>query len=34
QPFGSLLLGAAALGLLAFGAFAFFEAAYRRIDVP
>ena len=34
QPFGSLLLGAAALGLLAFGAFALFEAAWRRIEAP
>jgi len=31
QPHGQLLLGIVALGLLAFGAFSFLEARYRRI---
>ncbi len=34
QPGGHLVLGAAALGLIAFGVFALFEAALRRIVVP
>ena len=34
QPYGWTLLGAAALGLFAFGAFQFVTAAYRRIDAP
>lgn len=34
QPGGHLVLGAAALGLIAFGAFALFEAALRRIVIP
>jgi hypothetical protein len=32
QPFGPVLFGIAALGLMAFGAFGFVEARYRRID--
>lgn len=32
QPYGPWLLGAVALGLLAFGLFSFVQAAYRRID--
>lgn len=32
QPYGSALLAATALGLLAFGAYGLAEAAYRRID--
>jgi hypothetical protein len=31
QPFGSLVLGLAAAGLISFGLFAFFEAGFRRI---
>jgi Domain of Unknown Function (DUF1206) len=31
QPFGSLLLGKMALGLVAYGVFSFVEARYRRI---
>lgn len=34
QPGGHLVLGAAALGLIAFGVFALFEAAFRRIVAP
>lgn len=34
QPGGSLMLGATAVGLVAFGAFAFVEARYRRIRAP
>lgn len=34
QPFGSLILGAVAAGLIAFGLFGLFEARYRRIDAP
>ena len=34
QPFGSLLLGVAGAGLMAFGAFGFVEARWRRIVVP
>ena len=34
QPYGWALLGVTALGLFAFGAFEFIEAAYRRIDAP
>jgi len=34
QPFGSLILGFAALGLLAFGLFALMEARFRRMQVP
>src|SRR5919206_2420624 len=34
QPYGWVLLGITALGLLAFGAFEFVMAAYRRIDAP
>jgi len=31
QPFGPWLLGLVALGLIAYGAFSFFEARYRRV---
>lgn len=34
QPGGSLMLGATAVGLIAFGAFAFVEARFRRIRAP
>ena len=34
QPFGSALLAFAGAGLIAFGAFGFVEARYRRIVVP
>ena len=34
QPFGSWMLGLVAVGLVAFGAFGFVEAAYRRIRPP
>jgi hypothetical protein len=34
QPFGSLVLAFVAIGLMAFGAYAFLEARFRRIDVP
>lgn len=34
QPFGSALLAAVAAGFLAFGAYAFVQAAWRRIRVP
>lgn len=34
QPGGSILLGATAVGLVAFGAFAFVEARFRRIRAP
>lgn len=34
QPGGSLMLGATALGLVAFGVFAFVEARFRRIRAP
>jgi hypothetical protein len=34
QPFGGAVLTGAACGLIAFGVFAFFEAAFRRIVVP
>jgi hypothetical protein len=34
QPGGHLVLGAGAAGLIAFGVFALFEAALRRIVVP
>ncbi|WP_458094367.1 DUF1206 domain-containing protein [Roseomonas sp. WA12] len=34
QPFGRVLFGFVALGLMAFGAFEFAEAAYRRIVPP
>lgn len=34
QPFGSWLLGLVALGLIAFGAFGFVEAWFRRIKPP
>lgn len=34
QPYGSVLLGLAALGLIAFAAFEFIEAWARRIDPP
>lgn len=34
QPFGWMLLGATALGLMAFGAFGFVQAFYRRIAPP
>lgn len=33
QPFGRILLGVVALGLLAFGVYSFIEAAYRRVGV-
>lgn len=34
QPFGSALLAALALGLIAFGLFGVVEAVFRRIDAP
>lgn len=34
QPFGQALYGVVALGLVAFGAFEFAEARYRRIQAP
>lgn len=34
QPFGSVVLALVAIGLMAFGAYAFMEARFRRIDVP
>lgn len=34
QPGGSLMLGATAVGLVAFGVFAFVEARFRRIRAP
>lgn len=34
QPMGSALLAFVGVGLIAFGGYAFFEAAYRRIRVP
>lgn len=34
QPFGRILFGLVSLGLMAFGAFEFAEAAYRRIVTP
>jgi hypothetical protein len=34
QPFGSTMLSVLAVGLIAFGLFAFAEARWRRIDVP
>lgn len=34
QPFGSAVLAAVGAGLIAFGAYAFLEARFRRIDVP
>ena len=34
QPGGSLMLGATAIGLVAFGTFAFVEARFRRIRAP
>ena len=34
QPGGSLMLGATAVGLVAFGTFAFVEARFRRIRAP
>lgn len=34
QPGGSIMLGATAVGLVAFGAFAFVEARFRRIRPP
>lgn len=34
QPGGSLMLGATAIGLMAFGLFAFVEARFRRIRAP
>jgi len=33
QPFGPLLLGIVAVGLMAYGAFKFFEARYRRMVI-
>ncbi len=33
QPFGRILLGVVALGLLAFAVYSFIEAAYRRVGV-
>jgi hypothetical protein len=34
QPGGAWMLGATAVGLIAFGAYAFVEARFRRIRVP
>jgi Domain of Unknown Function (DUF1206) len=34
QPYGSVLLGLAALGLVAFGAYDFVQAFFRRVDAP
>jgi hypothetical protein len=34
QPYGSVLLGFTAAGLLAFGLYGIAEAAYRRISPP
>ena len=34
QPFRRFVFGVVALGLIAFGAFGFAEAAFRRIDAP
>jgi len=34
QPYGSVLLGITALGLVAFGVFGLVEGMYRRIDAP
>ena len=34
QPYGWILLGIVALGLVAFGAYSLIEAWYRRIDAP
>ena len=34
QPYGWVLLGIVALGLVAFGAYSLIEARYRRIDAP
>lgn len=34
QPYGWILLGIVALGLVAFGVFNFVQARYRRIDAP
>jgi len=34
QPYGSLILGAIAAGLIAFGLFGVFEAFFRRIEAP
>lgn len=34
QPFGRFVFGVVALGLIAFGAFGFAEATFRRIDAP
>ncbi len=34
QPGGSLMLGLTAIGLIAFGAYAFVEARYRRVRIP
>ena len=34
QPFGKILLGIVALGLVAFGIYSLIEACYRRIDAP
>ena len=34
QPGGSIILSLTAIGLMAFGAFAFVEARYRRIRAP
>jgi hypothetical protein len=34
QPYGWILLGIVALGLVAFGVYSLIEAWYRRIDAP
>jgi hypothetical protein len=34
QPYGQVLLGITAAGLLAFGVFGLVQARYRRIDAP
>lgn len=34
QPYGGLLLGVVALGLVSFGVYSIVEAVYRRIELP